>query len=175
MEIPSDIATAGLWSGYFTLGFLVLTIISFILKWGFRFRFVGVTSFMVVVTASIFALGLGLFQRTVIPGAIKTALVYDNGADYAVVNLPVDKVTPDGIEPTLTQVAYDLFSPGRLGVTGNQLNIRLRTLVHPEPGLSKLIYLGEVKRSLGELDDPNMEIKVFKKGLKEVKKYLPST
>jgi hypothetical protein len=171
MELSSDIAVYGVWSGYVTLGFLVLTIVSFILKWGFRFRFVGVTSFMVVVTASIFALGLGLFQRTVIPGAIKTALVYDNGADYAVVNLPVDKVTPDAIKPTLTQVAYDLFSPGRLGVTGDTLNIRLRTLIHPEPGLSKLVYLGEVRRSLAALEDPDMDVKVFKKGLKEVQKY----
>ncbi|MFN7658146.1 MAG: DUF2518 family protein, partial [Dolichospermum sp.] len=36
------------WSGIATIVFAVLTILAFILKWGFRFRLVGATGFMLV-------------------------------------------------------------------------------------------------------------------------------
>jgi hypothetical protein len=100
---------------------------------GIRFRLVGVTSFMTVLTVGIFGLGLGLFTRTEIPGAVRFSLVYDNGANQAVISLP-NTVTPEQVEATLKQAASDLFSSGRAGAGGNnQFIISARTLVHPQP------------------------------------------
>ena len=71
MELPTNLTTYALWSGYGTIACLVLTIIAFIIGWGFRFRLVGVTSFMGVLTLGIFGLSLGLFSHYEIPGATR--------------------------------------------------------------------------------------------------------
>jgi hypothetical protein len=153
--------------GYATISFLVLTIVAFIFKWGWRFRFVGVTSFMGVVTASIFALSLGLFTPVKIEGAIRYKLVYDNGANQAVITVPAS-INAQEIEATLRQAADDLFSPGRLGLGGDQLIIRMRSIFHVEKGLSQPLYLGEVKRSLANRQDENIDITIFNDNLKKL-------
>ncbi|MCC8455947.1 Ycf51 family protein, partial [Streptomyces rochei] len=85
MSVNSNLLMYAQWAGILTAALLVLTVIAFIFKWGFRFRLVGVTSFMAVVAASIFGLGLGLFTRTEIPGAVRYSLVYDTGGAQTVV------------------------------------------------------------------------------------------
>jgi hypothetical protein len=168
MQLPNDISTYTQWSGYTAIACLLLTIIAFIFKWGFRFRLFGVTSFMVVVTGGLFALGLGLFVRTEIPNAARYALVYDNGAAQTTIAVPAT-IDPDSIEPTLRQAAIDLFSPGRGGTEG-KLTIRMRTILHPEAGLSQPLYLGQVKRSLVARDDENLEIEIFPKNIAQLPK-----
>jgi hypothetical protein len=165
MDINLNFAIYTQWSGYFTLACLLLTIIAFILGWGLRFRLFGVTSFMVVLTAGLFALNLGLFTRTSIPGAVRYSLVYDNGANQAVivVNLPL---TSQEAEATLLQAANDLFSRGRLGLSSNNFTVRLRTIVHPETGVSRPLYLGEARRSLTDLDGQNIKINLVSDLLK---------
>ena len=49
------------WSIIATVVLLLLTIVGFIFKWGIRFRLVGITSFMVVLTVGLFGLVGGLF------------------------------------------------------------------------------------------------------------------
>jgi hypothetical protein len=149
------------WSGILTLVCLALTILAFVLKWGIRFRLVGATGFMGVLTAGIFALGLGLFTRTVIPGAVRFALAYDNGATQAVIAVP-PTITKSELEATLHQAANDLFSYGRTGIGGsNQLTIRARAILHPKSGVSIPVYVGQVKRPLGNRSDENIQIEVF--------------
>ena len=160
MELPSDFATYTQWSAIATLFFFLLAVLAFILKWGIRFRLVGVTSFMGVITISIFALGLGLFTRTEIPGAVRYTLVYDNGASEAVIAVP-PTVTSSEVEATLRQASDNLFSYGRLGSANNKLTIRLRTLIHPEPGVTQPLYLGQVQRALGTREDEQMKIEFF--------------
>ena len=158
------------WSGIATLVFLVVTAISFVAGWSFRFRLVGVTSFMGVITASIFALGLGLFTRVEIPGATRYTLVYDNGANQAVVTVSPN-IDEAEIEPTLRQTAVDLYSYGRSGLgEGNQLTIKLRTVLHPEPGMSQPLYLGQVKRSLVIKNDDSMEVEIFGQNVAQLPK-----
>ncbi|AFY78615.1 MAG: Ycf51 family protein [Hydrococcus sp. C42_A2020_068] len=160
-----DFSTYTQWLGILTLICLVLTILGFVFGWGIRFRLVGVTSFMVVLTAGIFALGLGLFTRTVVPGAVRFALVYDNGATQAVIAVP-PKITESELEATLRQAADDLFSYGRNSIGGeNQLTIRARVLLHPESGVSVPVYVGQVKRSLAKRDDDQMQIEIFPESL----------
>ena len=161
MQLPTDIATYALWSGYGTIACLVITVIAFIAGWGFRFRLVGVTSFMGVLTAGIFALGLGLFSHTEIPGAVRYSLVYDNGANRAVIAVSPN-IETSAIEPTLRQAAIDLYSYGRTGTNGNdRFTVGLRTVLHPETGVSQPLFLGQATRSLSVRDESNLEVEVF--------------
>jgi len=149
------------WAGITTLIIAVLAIAGFIFKWGVRFQLVGVTGFMAVLTAGLFALSLVPITRTVIPGAVRFSVVYDNGVTQAVIYVP-PTITETKLEATLRQAASDLFSSGRLGREQDQLNIRARTIIHPEPGVSQLLYLGTVKRSLRNREDEQIQIEIFR-------------
>ncbi len=149
------------WSGIATLVFAALTVLAFVLKWGLRFRLVGTTGFMIVLTAGLFTLSLAPLSRTVIPGAARYNLVYDNGAAQAVI-ATAPQITPTELEATLRQAASDLYSFGRSGLgKEDQLTIRARTVVHPEPGVSVPLYLGQVKRSLASREDSQMGIEIY--------------
>ena len=165
MQIPTDLLFYAKWSGILTVVSLVIAILGFIFKWGIRFRFVGITAFLIVVTSSVLALKLSLFTSVSIPGARRYTLVYDNSSDQVVVNIPPETITPEEAAATLRQAAYNLFSPGRSSYGENQLTVRLRTILHPEPGVSQPVYLGQVKRSLLQRQDENMEVEVFEDNL----------
>lgn len=161
MVTNEDFLLASKWSAYLTLGVLALTVIAFLFKWGIRFRLVGSTGFMVVLTAGIFALGLVPFTRTSIPGAVRFSTVFDRGATRAVIALP-PHITEDEVRATLEQAASNLFSPGRLSVQGdNQLTIEARTILHPKPGLTQPLVLGTIKRSLVQRNDDQMSIQLY--------------
>ena len=49
------------WSILATIFFFLLAVVAFIFKWGIRFRLVGITGFMIVLTVGLFGLGLVLF------------------------------------------------------------------------------------------------------------------
>jgi Protein of function (DUF2518) len=168
MHIQVNLSSYTQWSAYLTIALLVLTILGLILKWGIRFRLVGITGFMVVLTIGLFGLGWGLLTRTAIPNALRYSLVYDSGANQAVIALPPYQVSESVVEATLRQAADDLFSPGRLGLGGDQMIIRLRTMLHTQPGVSKPLYLGQVKRSLVTRNNQNLEIEVFSDNLAQL-------
>ncbi len=148
----SQLVTYAQWFGYATLGMLAVTIAAWIFQWGLRFRLVGVTSFMGVLTVGIFALSLGLHDRPSIPNALRFTRVYDTGANQVVVTVPPE-ITAEQLEATLQQAAIDLASPGRLSANGT-LVVRARVVLHPAPGISQPIYLGQAQRSLTEPTQP---------------------
>lgn len=160
MFTPADFLTYTQWSGIATIAFAALTLLSFLLKWGLRFRLVGVTGFMLVLTSGLFGLSLVPFTRTVIPGAVRYSTVYDSGATQVVIAVP-PTISVSELDATLRQAASDLFSPGRLSRGGEQLTIRARTVLHPEPGLSEPLYLGQVRRSLFNREDDQMTIELI--------------
>ncbi|MCJ8279163.1 MAG: Ycf51 family protein [Rivularia sp. ALOHA_DT_140] len=161
MFSTDDFARYTQWSGIATVIFALITIVGFIFKWGIRFRLAGATGFMLVVTGGLFPLSLAPITRTVIPGAIRYQLVYDNGSSQAVITTP-PQINSSELDATLRQAASDLFSYGRLGSRqDNQLTIRALTILHPEPGLSVPLYLGQVKRSLSSRDDSAMQIDIY--------------
>ncbi|MCU0524204.1 MAG: Ycf51 family protein [Elainella sp. Prado103] len=160
MLTPDAFLTYTQWAGIATLVFAALTLLGFLVKWGIRFRLVGVTGFMIVLTSGLFALSLVPFTRTVIPGAVKFSTVYDSGATQAVIAVP-PTITATELESTLRQAANDLFSPGRLGRGENLLTIRARTILHPEPGVSEPLLLGQVRRSLYSREDEQMSIEII--------------
>lgn len=161
MTLPTNIFTYAKWSGIATIICLVVAILSFIFSWGFRFRLVGVTSFMGVLTTGIFALGLSLFPHAEIPGAARYSLVYDNGFNQAVIAVAPD-IEKSAIEPTLLQAARDLYSYGRTGSgTNSEFTVKLRTILHPTTGISQPLYLGEAKRSLINRSEEDIRIELL--------------
>ena len=165
MEIPTDLLFYVKWSGIVAVVSLIITIISFLLRWGVRFRFVGITAFMGVVTASIFALKIAFLNHVDIPGSVRYTLVYDNAANQAVIAIPPQPMTTSQVKATLRQAAYNLFSSGRLSYGDAQLTVRIRTVLHPQTGVSEPYYLGQIKRSLLQKEDENMEVEVFEDNL----------
>lgn len=161
MLTPAEFLKYTQWSSIATLVFAALAIAGFVLKWGIRFRLVGSTGFMVVLTGGLFALSLAPLSRTVIPGAVRYNLVYDNGGSQTVITIP-KQITTTELEATLRQAASDLYSYGRLGaLTDNKLTIRARTIIHSEPEISVPLYLGQVKRSLASREDSQMTIEIY--------------
>lgn len=149
------------WSAILTGAVFLFTLIAFIFNWGFRFRLVGITGFMGVLTIGLFGLSLGLFSYTDVPGAAPFSVVYDNGGSQVVIKLP-QTVTESEVEASLRKASADLYSYGRLGGTDNQMTIRARTVIHPEEGVSKPLYLGKVERQLSQdRSDSNLNIEVF--------------
>ena len=168
MEFNLDYSTYALWSFYATIAFLLLSVLAFIFKWGIRFRFVGTTGFMTVLTVGLFALSLGLFSRVNIPNAVRYNLVYDTGANQAVIAVPL-KITREQLDATLQQAAYDLFSYGRTATDGDSnLTIRARVQVHQD-SFTYPIYLGQIKCPLMSRGVDNAEISIFKKEFNRVK------
>jgi Protein of function (DUF2518) len=162
-----DFFNYGYGVGLATLGFGLLAGLSFWLKWGIRFRLVGVTGFLGVLTAGLFSLSLVPFQHAQIPGSVPYKLVYDTGSSQAVIVVSSTIQAPE-LEATLRQAASDLFSPGRMGRGDQQLTIRARTIIHPQLGVSNPLLLGLVQRSLSQRDDPNMQITLYSNNLAQL-------
>jgi hypothetical protein len=159
MLTPASFFTYTQWAGIATLAFAALTLLSFALKWGLRFRLVGATGFLGVLTAGLFGLSIVPFSRAVVPGALRYSTVYDSGATQVVIAVP-PTITTEQLDATLRQASSDLFSSGRLSRGESQLTIRARTVLHPESDISEPLYLGQVKRSLFDRDDAQMTIEL---------------
>ena len=139
----------------------ILAVLGFVLKWGFRFRLVGITGFMAVLTTGIFALSLAIYTRPNVPGALHYSRIFDTASSQVVIVVP-PTVTEPQVEATLRQAAIDLYSSGRMSQGEPLLTIRLRTNVHPEPGVSEPLYLGEIQRSLAVREDADATIKIYR-------------
>jgi hypothetical protein len=157
------------WSGIATLAFAALTILALVLQWSFKYRLVGATGFMLVLTVGLFGLGLVPIVHTNVPGAKHYSLIYDNGSDRATIAVATP-ISETGLDATLRQAAADLYSYGRSGSVDRQLNIRARTVVHPSPGVSQPLVLGEVTRSLGGGEDGTLNVRIDRANLGKVAK-----
>jgi hypothetical protein len=143
---PGEFLTFTEWSAIATLAFGGLAAIAFFLKWGVRFRLVGVTGFMLVLTGGLFALSIVPFTRASVPGAVRFTTVFDNGSNQAVILVPTS-ITESELTATLQKASGDLFSFGRLSGSPQGILLRARTMLHPAPGITEPLYLGEVRRS----------------------------
>ncbi|MCY7274630.1 MAG: Ycf51 family protein [Phormidesmis sp. CAN_BIN44] len=158
---PAQLLTDAQWSGILTIVVGILAVLGFVLKWGFRFRLVGITGFMAVLTTGIFALSLAIYTRPNVPGAVHYSRIFDTASSQVVIVVPAT-VTEPQVEATLRQAAIDLYSPGRMSQGEPLLTIRLRTNVHPEPGVSEPLYLGEIQRSLAVREDADATVKIYR-------------
>lgn len=158
------------WIGLATLVLAGITGIAFIFKWGLRFRLFGVTAFTAVLTVGVFGLSLGLFYHVQIPGAVHYTRVFDDGGRQVVIAV-APNITESQLEATLRQAAADLYSPGRGGQMKEALLIRARTIIHPESNVSQPLYLGQVKRSVLQREDEDLEIRLFADKLTRLQEF----
>jgi Protein of function (DUF2518) len=169
MPTTADFLVLCQWVGIATLGFGVLAGLSFLFQWGIRFRLVGVTGFMAVLTGGLFALGLVPLTRTIVPGAVHYSLVFDDGAAQIVIAVPAT-ISESELDATLRQAGNNFLSPtyGRLsrGLAGPA--VRARTIVHPKPGLSQLVYLGQVTRTADQ--EQPLQVDIFADQLAQLPK-----
>ena len=152
MLTPEQFFVATQYFAIATLAFGALTALAFVLKWSLRFRMVGATGFMGVLTAGLFGLSFQPLTQTVIPGALPYTTVFDSGASQIVIAVPTD-ITETELDATLRQAASNLLKPSRLGGRGQaKPMIRARAIVHND-GASELVYLGSVTPGEGETPD----------------------
>lgn len=161
---PAFFQQACQWCALLMLASGMFTGLAFVFKWGIRFRFVGVTSLLGVLTGSLLALSFFPLSKAVIPGAAKYNLVYDLAGPQVVIAVPPN-ITASTLEATLLQASENLFSPGRGGRGAQQMTIKVRTILHQESGMSQLIPLGQIQRSLTVHDDPNAKITLNEENL----------
>lgn len=170
MLTTTDFLELAKWSAVLTIASAVVTALGFIFKWEIRFRLVGSTGFMGVLTAGLFSLSLVPLTHTAVPGSVHYKLVYDTGAAQTVISVP-PTISNSQLDATLRQAASDLYSYGRLGrAKDNLLTIRVRTVIHPSPGVSKPLYLGQVTRSLAVRNDRQLDIQIFPENLAQLPK-----
>lgn len=148
--MPADplLLTAGQWLGVASAVLAVLTVVAFVLRWGIRFRLVGVTSFTVLLAISCAAFAISYSPRVSIPGAVVLPVVYDNGAELVVAAAPED-LAETAILPSLEQISRNLRGSGRQTEDG-LVHVRLRQIRSLEAGRSQPIVLAEATRNLAD-------------------------
>ena len=81
MRADPLLLTAGEWLGIAAAGLLLITVVAFVARWGFRFRLVGVTSFTVLLSLS--CLAFAVSYALLVDGAVSVPVVFDNGSDQS--------------------------------------------------------------------------------------------
>ena len=142
MALDQLLLTAAPWLAWTGLGLAGLTVVGFIARWGIRFRLVGVSSFTFLLAISSWAFGVSYTPPVVIEGAVRVPIVFDNGSDLVIAQIPID-IDPASITPTLEQIAGNLRGSGRGSRT---VVVRLRGIESIGQGVGRPVILGETVR-----------------------------
>lgn len=120
----------------------LMTAFAFVTNQLWRFKAVGYTGFLLVLTAGLFALGPAFTARPKVLGAKPYQIVFDQYRSRVIVAVE-PTLTPEDLGPTLRQVGNQVGTTGRRA-GGSQLEIIARTLVTVAPGTSQVVYLGRL-------------------------------
>jgi len=146
MRADPLLLTAGEWLGVASGVLLLLTVVAFLVRWGIRFRLVGVTSFTVLLSLSCLAFAVSYSPRQLVDGAVSVPVVFDNGSDLVVAAAPAD-LAPEAFAPSVQQVALNLRGSGR----GTQLvEVRLRRVDPTASGTDTPVVLATAIRNLDD-------------------------
>lgn len=146
MRADPLLLTAGEWLGVASAALLLLTLVAFVVRWGIRFRLVGVTSFTVLLSLSCLAFAVSYTPRQLVDGAVSVPVVFDNGTDLVIAAAPAD-LDPAAFGPSVQQVALNLRGSGR----GTQLvEVRLRRVEATAPGTDTPVVLATAIRNLAD-------------------------
>jgi hypothetical protein len=146
MRADPLLLTAGEWLGVASAVLLLLTVVAFVVRWGIRFRLVGVTSFTVLLSLSCLAFAVSYTPRQTVEGAISVPVVFDNGSDLVVAAAPAD-MPREAFLPSVEQVAINLRGSGR----GTQLvEVRLRRVESTAAGTDTPVVLATAIRNLAD-------------------------
>ena len=132
------------WFAWLGIGLSLLTLISFLLKWGIRFRLVGAAVFSLLLSASTWAFTASYTPPIIKEGAKYAPIVFDNGYDLVVAQADED-FPSEAVQPTLEQIAGNLKGGGR---SGAMVHIRIRKLEPAGNGITTPVVLGEVIRDI---------------------------
>ena len=142
MALDQLLLTAVPWLAWSGLGLGLLTVVAFLARWGLRFRLVGVSSFTLLLAISAWAFGVSYTPPVVVEGAVRAPVVFDNGTDLVVAQVPAD-LDADVVAATLEQLSGNLRGAGRGSRT---VAVRLRALESSADGSSRPVILGELER-----------------------------
>jgi hypothetical protein len=143
MSFDQLLLTAAPWLGWSGLGLGVLTAVGFLARWGIRFRLVGISSFTLLLAVSCWAFGVSYTPPVVVEGAVRAPIVFDNGNDLVVAQVPTD-LAPSTVQATLEQLEGNLRGSGRSSRT---VLVRLRGIETEGDGQSHPVILGEVSKT----------------------------
>ena len=147
MRADPLLLSAGTWLGIAGAVLLLVTVLGFLLRWGIRFRLVGVTSFTVLLSLSCLAFAVSYAPRSVVEGAVSVPVVFDNGNDLVIAAAPAD-LPAAAFRPTVEQVAQNLRGSGRKGDQG-VVHVRLRRVEPAGAGTDRPVILAAADRQLG--------------------------
>ena len=146
MRADPLLLTAGEWLGVASAVLLLLTVVAFVVRWGIRFRLVGITSFTVLLSLSCLAFAVSYAPRQQVEGAISVPVVFDNGSDLVVAAAPA-QMDPEAYAPSVQQVALNLRGSGR----GTQrVEVRLRRVQPKGEGSDVPVVLATAIRNLDD-------------------------
>ena len=144
MRADPLLLTVGEWLGIASAALLLLTVVAFVVRWGIRFRLVGVTSFTVLLSLSCLAFAVSYAPRQLVDGAVSVPVVFDNGSDLVIAAAPAD-LAPEVFGPSVQQVALNLRGSGR---GTQQVEVRLRRVEATAPGTDTPKVLATAIRNL---------------------------
>ncbi len=146
MRADPLLLTAGEWLGVASAVLLLLTVVAFVVRWGIRFRLVGVTSFTVLLSLSCLAFAVSYAPRLQVEGAVSVPVVFDNGSDLVVAAAPAD-LQPEAYGPSVQQVALNLRGSGR---GSQEVTVRLRRVEPTAAGTDRPVVLATAVRNLAD-------------------------
>jgi hypothetical protein len=146
MSTDPILLVAGEWLGAASGVLAIITIAGYLLRWGVRFRLVGITSFTALLALSCLAFAVSYRPRVMVEGAVSVPVVFDNGAELVVAAAPAD-LPAAAAAPSAEQVARNLRGNGRQSDDAI-VRVRLRRVESVAPGLSRPVVLAEVRRDL---------------------------
>ena len=144
MSLPELLQASIKWLTWSGIGLAFITIITFLFKWGPRFRLIGITGFTFLLAGSSWAFANSYTPPVVINGALRAPIVFDNGDDLVISQVPAD-FPQEAIKPTLEQIAGNIKGGGR---KGGVVHVRLRKVLPAEEGISRPVIIGEITRDL---------------------------
>jgi hypothetical protein len=146
MRADPLLLSAGTWLGIAGGALLLITVLAFLLRWGIRFRLVGVTSFTVLLSLSCLAFAVSYAPRAQVEGAVSVPVVFDNGGDLVIAAAPAD-LAEAAFRPSVEQVALNLRGGGRQSDNG-VVHVRLRRVEAVGPGVDRPVILAAADREL---------------------------
>jgi len=130
--------------GFLGIFLLCVTVIAFILNFGFKFRIIGATIFSLLLSLSSWAFIQSYTEKVVIEDAKYVPIVYDNGFDLIIAKAEND-FPEESIEPTLKQLSENLRKGSR---SGADVKIKIRKLEKISDGVSKPVVIGEIQKNV---------------------------
>ena len=130
--------------GFLGIFLFLVSIISFIFNFGFKFRIVGATIFSLLLSLSSWAFIQSYSEKVSIDGAKYIPIVYDNGFDLIIAKAD-NEFPQEAIEPTLLQLSQNLRRGSR---SGADVKIKIRKLEQISNGISKPVIIGEIEKNV---------------------------